>query len=914
MPQPRALTLLLLTVAALCAHSQAIRQLPTQELLPVPNLHCIFQDSEGFFWYGTAGGGLCRDNGYQVNVFRTDAQHPGLIAQNDVFCIAEDKNGNIWFGTTSGTYCLDKSTYTIAQIEGHTTATGSLLLDSQGNMWVNDQQAIRAYQPDGSLLFRQDMGETGSLYEDSHGNIWFSAFHNKIWMRQPEGKSFEQQPWESNIQPYHMVEAASEEGFWVSTEGRGIVFYRPQTGEIIPQPATQGQRDKMRILSLLKDRRDGSLWASTYDNLYVYQPHGTQLTLLPQEQWASSGIPLHSGYKLIDRLFQDNEGNIYVAGFYPCTFIITNDETHIRRWSDILHFNDGTPDCPIFADAAAADGNLLWVSHTRHGLLLYDKAGTLLWQGGTRLNQPIADSQNEGIWAINDRKTVVHLRYLGNGQMEERGQTGIPHHIVRFTAAPDGSLLLGSTLGIYRHEPTTYTTTLLYESERLTRALIGTHDGSIFFTINGEGAPLRISPSGGEAQRVGGLQPAEQVTHFAEAPDGTLWAATDFGNIYTLAPSAEAFEINPYLSELQGNPILDLHVDRSGHVWKLTHSRLYEVNPFTHALRCYRNDDPSINLSFFAHLDAADATHVLLSGAGAVCQLATDDQIDLHATTTDSLHTRPLLTAVSIGEDVHLIPQGETSVSVPAEGGTVVLIVSTLQGINAQRVSFAYQTNDMDEQWQYLPKGDNRIYLGTLSAGTHHVRVKATDVNGRWQDSITTLTLRRQLLWWQTPWAIAAVILIALALILVLTTISGRIHHLRSLIRLRNRLSISQIEIQPAHISEAQQQEALLRKARDLVIQHLADPDYDIDTFARDLCMSRMKLYRTLTSLTGLPPGEFIRDIRLKQAAQLLTTYPDLSVAEVATKTGFSSASYFTKCFKIKFKQLPTAYRTSQTE
>ncbi|WP_278455266.1 hypothetical protein [Paraprevotella clara] len=46
----------------------SIQMLPTQSQLPVANVHTVFQSSDGFFWYGTIGGGLCRDNGYQITL------------------------------------------------------------------------------------------------------------------------------------------------------------------------------------------------------------------------------------------------------------------------------------------------------------------------------------------------------------------------------------------------------------------------------------------------------------------------------------------------------------------------------------------------------------------------------------------------------------------------------------------------------------------------------------------------------------------------------------------------------------------------------------------------------------------------------------------------------------------------------
>ena len=72
--------------------------------------------------------------------------------------------------------------------------------------------------------------------------------------------------------------------------------------------------------------------------------------------------------------------------------------------------------------------------------------------------------------------------------------------------------------------------------------------------------------------------------------------------------------------------------------------------------------------------------------------------------------------------------------------------------------------------------------------------------------------------------------------------------------------------------------------------------------------MSRMNLYRKLQSLTGQTPSEFIRAIRLKKGAQMLVSGV-ASVAEVADRVGFSTPSYFSKCFKEMFGVLPTQYK-----
>ena len=917
-----ALSCLLLTRMA---WAQTILPLPTASQLPVPHLHCVFQDSEGFMWYGTAGGGLCRDNGYQVDVFRSGIESPDLLPSNDVRCIAEDANGDIWFGTPSGTCILRKQTGDIVPAP-HLSATGigSLLLDKAGYMWVSDGTGVHRFTSEGEVTFEWECYETGTLFEDSRGRIWFVAWNQKVWRFTPEDTTFARQPWESPIRPYKMVEATSEEGFWVSTEGSGIVFYRPETGEIIRQPATLGSPGKQRVASLMMDRRDGTLWAATYDGLYAYRAEGTSLQVVP------TGVD--SGFKLIESLWQDAHDNIFVAGCYPPTFVITSPNPRIQRWTHTLFFPDGTPPSPLLAHSCTKDGPRVWVRQMRHaptGLLLFEmpseevagsdqegeSAPTLLADMGGRFSCPLTDPNGSGIWIVKDNNRVVHLRWGGAEGVVEESCVQLPHTICHLQSMPDGNLLIGTMRGVYIYSLSSRQLTCLHEAGHMTLASCATHDGSIFFSINLEGPPVRIDVEG-EKHALTGLQPTEQITLFAEATDGTLWVASTLGGIYSLIPGSDSLLAHPFLTDLlDGSSAIGLHSDRTGHLWILTPTRLYEVNPATQGFCCYRNDDPQIAISLFEGINAYDATHVMLSGTGAVCCIANNDDLDRRQDARVDESKTPLLTAVSIGGQRTIVPSAVTEVSVPANGGAVTLMVSTLEGLYAGHISFAYRGEDAgDGEWQYLPEGDNRIPLGVLTAGTHRVQVRATDALGCWQEGVSTFTIHRARLWWQTPWAIALAVVFVVVLAGVLIATNGRIRRLLTLIKLRDRLSIETIAINPSDISKASVHEDLLRRARDIAIQHVSDMAYSTDQFARDLCMSRAQLYRTLSTLTGQAPGEFLRDIRLKQAAQLLLNHPEMSIGDVATATGFSSSSYFSKSFRAKFEQLPTEYRKMRNE
>lgn len=93
-------------------------------------------------------------------------------------------------------------------------------------------------------------------------------------------------------------------------------------------------------------------------------------------------------------------------------------------------------------------------------------------------------------------------------------------------------------------------------------------------------------------------------------------------------------------------------------------------------------------------------------------------------------------------------------------------------------------------------------------------------------------------------------------------------------------------------------------KLRCHIEQHLADADYGVEEMARDMAYSRTQLYRKVKALTGLAPLDLLRKARLNRARECLQR--GMASAEVAYATGFSSPSYFSKCYREEFGCTPT--------
>ncbi|MES2517825.1 MAG: ATP-binding protein [Bacteroidota bacterium] len=114
-------------------------------------------------------------------------------------------------------------------------------------------------------------------------------------------------------------------------------------------------------------------------------------------------------------------------------------------------------------------------------------------------------------------------------------------------------------------------------------------------------------------------------------------------------------------------------------------------------------------------------------------------------------------------------------------------------------------------------------------------------------------------------------------------------------------------KLKPKDITLNSSDEHFLERAIKIIEENIGNTSLDIQFLEEELKMSNMQLYRKLKSLTNLSGNEFIKNIRLKKAAQLLET-ENYSVSEIAYKVGFNDPSYFARIFKKEYGKAPSEY------
>lgn len=96
-----------------------------------------------------------------------------------------------------------------------------------------------------------------------------------------------------------------------------------------------------------------------------------------------------------------------------------------------------------------------------------------------------------------------------------------------------------------------------------------------------------------------------------------------------------------------------------------------------------------------------------------------------------------------------------------------------------------------------------------------------------------------------------------------------------------------------------------VERFKTLIDEHMGNSELNVENLGKEMGLSRVQLYRKIKSLTNYAPNELLRIARLKRASVLLTT-TDQSVAEICYKVGFTSPSYFTKCYKEFYGEGPS--------
>jgi ligand-binding sensor domain-containing protein/AraC-like DNA-binding protein len=947
---------------AIFGQNIVVSGLKNQNQLPMAELNRIFQDSEGYMWYGTKGGGLCRDDGYSIKVFRTDFKTPNLLESNWITSITEVNQNKIWFGTKRGLYLLDKNTCQIAKLadnEIQNWTIDAVFASSDGNVWVSTGRLLIRYNSDEKRLATYALNWNGQprkiiqIYEDRAKNIWIVQWNGSIHRYNRDEDRFFPISWPFPGSPTAIMQDCRSNAYWVSTAGHGMVFYDSQKGDSLNAFSLQSASNPFsefshrHIMGFAMDSLQNQLFVITADNMYLYRIVNSNVL-----QFVDMQLHELPDKKMLNQIITDKSGNIWVAADFPSSYVLSFHQPIEQCRVDDMKYYTGFSVAPI---AFVEHDGYFWFWQSRSGLYLYDSVNRHLTNVShlpallRRKKAPIVAKapQKQGIFTMLDDTVLVRLTHLNGLVNNPETIVNLPSHERVHVLYHDdfGQLWIGTSTSLYRFDMQNKIMHCLYNDIGVVNDVITTSDRRTFVATEKHGL-CQVLHSG-LLHRFG---VNKNFLNVAVSADDRIWAGTLHGDLFYLdAGSNRLIDVNE-LAGLNGDAVVDVEVDNSGLIWVLTNQRVVIYNPSLQSANVLFNSDAGIGFNSFMSLCKNNHGMVFVGGMGGFCWFP-----KLGYQPREKTMSMVKLTGINVNGQSRLLPFNQQSVLLQPFENSVELYFSTLDHIHADKIRFAFKYGNLADDWNYLPEGQNSVYLTGLTKGEHQLQVMATDKYGQWSQSVTNIKLQRLPAWYETNWAFGVY-----SLLIVGAFVGGLYYYLKWK---RNRIINAQIQnsaadlqhlihqlseeilvpspleqvnlrvlllnakkvlqqqremkLQVQQVTQPNSNDAILsasdeifiQKALNFVESHLDVSAYSVEQLSKDMGMDRTGLYRKLVNIIGKTPTSFIRSIRLNRAAKLLED--GFSVAEVADRVGFGTSSYLSKCFFEEFGVKPSKYIAS---
>lgn len=442
-------------------------------------------------------------------------------------------------------------------------------------------------------------------------------------------------------------------------------------------------------------------------------------------------------------------------------------------------------------------------------------------------------------------------------------------------------------------------------------ALLGSNDGLCTVSLNESYQKMHFYMNRREPGRATSIS-NNIVMQVMQSGSGDIWLATSGGGTERVVSDRllssdirfQHFTVDEGISSDMNQALAE---DRQGNIWIVSAGSVSLLDPRTGmATNYWRLLDSATDMAF------TEATPALLTD-GSMALGTTQGVLTLSPQTMRKSDYVPCI-VFDCNKEVYLT----------ADERDFSIRFAALDYNKTEQIVYAYKMEGIDSQWRYTRQ--NELNYVRLAPGTYVLHIKSTNGDGVWVSNEATVTLHRQARFSETPWAW---MLYGLLLTVGLLVVWRTVRYIRMLqrelkdVRLTSR---QQMEVMGARIKELLpigenikeiHEEADDRLSADdrqfaqslkaYVERNIGNADLTVADMASALNVSRSVLFVRMKQIFNCSPNNYVIATRIGYAKQLLSQ-PDVRIADVAFRSGFSDPKYFSRCFKKLTGRLPKEY------
>jgi two-component sensor histidine kinase/ligand-binding sensor domain-containing protein len=709
------------------------------------SINHIFQDSKGYIWFATQGGGISRFNG---KTFHTYTKADGLIS-NDITFIAEDKAGNIWIGTAAGASRFNGTTF--KNYDNKNGFTGSTVFNiyiaADNRIWfATRDKGVLIYNQTGfdslTVKNRLPANEVYTIAYDGKDSYWFGTANGIA--KYSNGK----------ITDYSKHDLVNEKAFFSSAvDNNNIVLMGATSGEVLaiennnfktialPEPFNHD------FVGSIAQCKTGNIWFASDHGLIKY--NGNSFTAFTEQNGFSSSIA--------QTVMCDYEGDIWIGTLGSGAYLLKNES-----W---LHYTDkeGLTGKNVTAIQPADDNGAYFVG-TNDGVFVFIPDSNTLFK---KIN---------GIKAI-DHISVTTLSVDKNGKLWIGSQdavyvlekSGRQFQLVNEYKHINSNVIISPTKIIHDKNGNTWIATygsgiFCFSADNKTiktyniqsglasNNIITAHEDSrqhIWFATQDAGL---IKYDG------------EKFIPFRQLPDniGAAWSIAEDhdGNIYFGSGESGLYRYNgdtvinysANINGLSSDYITTLKWDKTQNIlWAGSEKGLDEI---------HFNKDGSINkLKSYREHHSQNQDAICISGN--LLMMGTINGLWLFITNAEEKTSAAPKIVLS---DLRLFYQKTdwsrySKEKEPSSGLPLYLslphnknhLTFHLQALTTQNALYTFILEGYDESWSE-PISNNEITYNNISPGDYTFRAKAINAGGTESENTVSFSFTVNPPWWSTWW------------------------------------------------------------------------------------------------------------------------------------------------------------------
>ena len=407
--------------------------------------------------------------------------------------------------------------------------------------------------------------------------------------------------------------------------------------------------------------------------------------------------------------------------------------------------------------------------------------------------------------------------------------------------------------------------------------------------------------------------------------NGTLYFATMGGglqhlNTRELYAEKPHFITNGILNQSPGN-VLSMAEDKAGNIWIIREMLLQCYNPDKNQLMQHGSKNMPGNLNPTESLPVVDTTgHIWFGAIGNVVSF-NPSQMQQSTYCPNIVFTGVRYQGQNTTEPLLY----RKKLTIDKDHRSLSIVFAALDFGDNYLIEYAYQLDG--KAWNYIGKTPH-LSFNELSPGLHVLTVRSTNSDGVWMDNEAELLLDVTPLLWERTWFQLLLMILAIAVsskaILVYKRhqsesrerdqrLENILRQYRELQQLMEEKPSTQKD-RPVHMKYqleepkiVDEDEEMMSHLMEFIEQHISQEDLRAEDMASAVNLGRTVFYNKLRMLVGVTPIEFLRQVRIQRAMQLMSLSKK-TVSEIAYAVGFSDPKYFSKCFKKETGMSPSEY------